>query len=639
MAGVCPIKKEYIAAQVGVNVDNGNNEDAAENENMQERKSTDFKDCPSPSKRAKPEEFLVGKDDVKKKEGKIKLSGQNKSRPRTFVEDKEKIPCPTIVDVRENEEPKKCQYLNCKFIHDPVEYLKIKPKDIDKDCYNFFIRGLCERGLACRFGGSHITEDGKNIFIPSKNMLQHEKTLNALTHELQVKLQKRKYDFSLSENIIKANDLRKKQAAINIKNGKTDDTIEDSKKVDDISPSTPNTEEADTTTVQVTSAEPQALSLPDATKVTCGVVTDEDIVSLLPREKKKINWKDKLYLSPLTTVGNLPFRRICTDMGADITCGEMVLCESLLKGMKQEWALAKRHSTEKQFGVQICGSNVYLITKAAQLLQDTTEVDFVELNLGCPIELVYRKGGGCGMLHRIPTLEASIRCASNILSVPFNVKMRTGVYQDKWIAHTLTPRIAEWGASLITLHGRSREQRYTRFADWDYIEKCAQACAPCPVFGNGDIMGYDDYIHRREQAPTVQGVMIGRGALIKPWVFQEIKEQKLIDISSCERFDILKKYTNYGLEHWGSDTRGVENTRRFLLEWLSFLYRYVPVGILEKPPQRINERPPIYVGRDDLETLMASNNCADWIKISEMLLGPVPENFQFLPKHKANSYK
>lgn len=192
---------------------------------------------------------------------------------------------------------------------------------------------------------------------------------------------------------------------------------------------------------------------------------------------------------------------------------------------------------------------------------------------------------------------------------------------------------------MLTIHGRSREQRYTKQADWEYIKTVAETAAPMPVFGNGDILSYDDYKNALNTAPSLSGVMIGRGALIKPWIFTEIKEKKLWDISSGERFDILKTYVNYGLEHWGSDNKGVENTRRFLLEWLSFLYRYIPVGLLECPPQKINERPPLFKGRNDLETLMASPSCADWIQISEMLLGPVPENFHFLPKHKANSYK
>ncbi|EAW69143.1 dihydrouridine synthase 3-like (S. cerevisiae), isoform CRA_b [Homo sapiens] len=113
----------------------------------------------------------------------------------------------------------------------------------------------------------------------------------------------------------------------------------------------------------------------------------------------------------------------------------------------------------------------------------------------------------------------------------------------------------------------------------------------------------------------VTGIMIARGALLKPWLFTEIKEQRHWDISSSERLDILRDFTNYGLEHWGSDTQGVEKTRRFLLEWLSFLCRYVPVGLLERLPQRINERPPYYLGRDYLETLMASQKAADWIRI------------------------
>jgi tRNA-dihydrouridine synthase 3 len=95
-----------------------------------------------------------------------------------------------------------------------------------------------------------------------------------------------------------------------------------------------------------------------------------------------------------------------------------------------------------------------------------------------------------------------------------------------------------------------------------------------------------------------------------------------------------------GLEHWGSDQQGVEdNTRRFLLEWLSFLYRYVPVGLLEVVPQQMSQRLPVHIlGRNDLETLFQSANNEDWIKRSEMLLGPVPEGFKFQPKHKASGY-
>jgi len=334
----------------------------------------------------------------------------------------------------------------------------------------------------------------------------------------------------------------------------------------------------------------------------------------------------------------LPFRRICKEFGADVTCGEMAMCSALLQGAPQEWALVKRHHTEDIFGVQLCANNPHLLTKCGEMLEKETNIDFIDLNLGCPIELVYREGGGCGLLRRSRILEACVRSLSQILCIPLTVKTRTGVYNNENLAHNLVSKFGEWGAGLVTIHGRSREQRYTKSADWAYIRQCAQQAAPLPVLGNGDILSYDDYKTALETCPELTGVMIGRGGLIKPWIFTEIKEQRLWDISSSQRFDIIKKYVNYGLEHWGSDMKGVENTRRFLLEWLSFLYRYVPVGILERPPQKVNERPPRFYGRDDLETLMASAAASDWIKISEMLLGPVPDGFQFLPKHKANSY-
>lgn len=158
-----------------------------------------------------------------------------------------------------------------------------------------------------------------------------------------------------------------------------------------------------------------------------------------------------------------------------------------------------------------------------------------------------------------------------------------------------------------------------------------------PLYGNGDIMSFEDYNHDI-QVSGVDGVMIGRGALIKPWIFDEIKNQRHWDISANERLDMMKRFCDYGLEHWGTDSQGLNTTRRFLCEWQSFLYRYIPVGLLENPPQNMNERPPPYQGRNDLETLMASPLASDWVKISELLLGPVPDDFVFLPKHKANSF-
>ncbi|XP_055286588.1 tRNA-dihydrouridine(47) synthase [NAD(P)(+)]-like isoform X2 [Moschus berezovskii] len=356
-----------------------------------------------------------------------------------------------------------------------------------------------------------------------------------------------------------------------------------------------------------------------------------------PEGQNLLDISGKLYLAPLTTCGNLPFRRICKRFGADVTCGEMAVCTNLLQGQTSEWALLRRHPCEDIFGVQLEGAFPDTMTKCAELLNRTIEVDFVDINVGCPIDLVFKKGGGCALMNRLAKFQQIVRGMNQVLDVPLTVKLRTGVQERVNLAHRLLPDLRDWGATLVTLHGRSREQRYTKLADWQYIEQCVAAAHPMPLFGNGDVLSYEDA--NRALQTGVAGVMIARGALLKPWLFTEIKEQRHWDISSSERLDILRDFTHYGLEHWGSDTQGVEKTRRFLLEWLSFLCRYVPVGLLERLPQRINERPPYYLGRDYLETLMASQKAADWIRISEMLLGPVPPNFVFLPKHKANAYK
>ncbi|XP_068393283.1 tRNA-dihydrouridine(47) synthase [NAD(P)(+)]-like isoform X3 [Eschrichtius robustus] len=331
---------------------------------------------------------------------------------------------------------------------------------------------------------------------------------------------------------------------------------------------------------------PGTVAPPSGPLRTCGPLTDEDVVRLQPCEKKRLDISGKLYLAPLTTLE---------------------------------------------------GAFPDTMTKCAELLNRTIEVDFVDINVGCPIDLVYKKGGGCALMNRSAKFQQIVRGMNQVLDVPLTVKLRTGVHERVNLAHRLLPELRDWGAALVTLHGRSREQRYTKLADWRYIEQCVTAASPMPLFGNGDILSYEDA--NRAMQTGVAGIMIARGALLKPWLFTEIKEQRHWDISSSERLDILRDFAHYGLEHWGSDTQGVEKTRRFLLEWLSFLCRYVPVGLLERLPQRINERPPYYLGRDYLETLMASQKAADWIRISEMLLGPVPPNFVFLPKHKANAYK
>mmetsp|Transcript_1829 Transcript_1829/g.7099 ORF Transcript_1829/g.7099 Transcript_1829/m.7099 type:complete len:662 (-) Transcript_1829:95-2080(-) len=363
-------------------------------------------------------------------------------------------------------------------------------------------------------------------------------------------------------------------------------------------------------------------------------------VKLRPAEKKTIDFRGKLYLAPLTTTGNLPFRRICKRYGVDITCGEMAMVTNLLQGQPAEWALLRRHPSEDIFGAQVCGGYSDSMSRCMQLLEDEVVskggLDFIDINMGCPIDLVCNKGAGSMLLEKPARMEQLVRASAPLLSCPLTLKTRMGYFDNKRVAHEIIPKMVDWGLAGMTLHGRSRQQRYSRLADWDYINQCARA-SPIQLIGNGDVFTYHDYV-KNVEGQGVATCMIARGALIKPWIFTEIKERRDWDISATERLDMLKDYAAFGLEHWGADARGVANTRRFLLEWLSFLHRYVPVGLLERMPVGIHQRPPNYVGRSDLETLLSSPNSEDWVKITTMLLGPTPDNFSFQPKHKSNAY-
>jgi tRNA-dihydrouridine synthase 3 len=399
---------------------------------------------------------------------------------------------------------------------------------------------------------------------------------------------------------------------------------------------------------------------------------------LRPSEKRRIYYgAETPVLAPLTTQGNMPFRRLCVGLGAEVTWSEMAMSLPLLQGEKQEWALLKAHESEMlppkytpksiinnydnskdfKFGAQIAGNKPWLTLKTTEAITALCpSLRAVDLNCGCPIDLVYRQGAGSALMDSPGKLEKILR-GMNVVSgeVPITVKIRMGTKDKKPTAEALCQRLilgghdaqeqgeGPSGVACITLHGRSRQQRYSRSADWDYINECASLVSNLekasadvadtvrepdardlsssvksnglPYFcGNGDILSHVDYNNAVQHA-GVDSAMIARGALIKPWIFEEIQSQQYLDKSASERLGYIEQFVRNGLEYWGSDEIGVGNTRRFLLEWLSFSCRYIPVGILEHLPPKFGDRPPAYRGRSDMETLLSSANYKDWIKI------------------------
>jgi tRNA-dihydrouridine synthase 3 len=355
-----------------------------------------------------------------------------------------------------------------------------------------------------------------------------------------------------------------------------------------------------------------------------------------PKPQPKIlKFDNKLILPSLCTFGNLPYRRIVKKYGCDITMSEMVMSQSLIEGKASEWALCKKHPCEDIFGIQICAGEKNKAYKSIKLLDEfCPETSFFELNCACPIDLVYNNGMGaslCERPNRIETIFAAMRAATE---KPITIKVRTGK-EENTIANNLIPLLYDAGVANVSIHGRTKNQRYYRDADWDYINECVKA-SKIPVIGVGDIYRYTDF--EKAKAKGVCSVAIARGALVKPWIFKEIKEKIDYDISSSERIDILREYAEYGLTHWGSDEKGVNTVRDFMCHHLTFMTRYVPVHCCQEKNIEPSLKVRPYEGicyRDEMEKLLASNKNEDLVKITEMFLGKAPDNFVFVPKHKS----
>ncbi|GMR48857.1 hypothetical protein PMAYCL1PPCAC_19052 [Pristionchus mayeri] len=514
----------------------------------------------------------------KKKEDRRDKRGMNKDRKRDMARTETKIRASAVrlcPSVNSSGDVK-CKYGDkCTSEHDIPTFLAMKPSDIADKCPVYEANGKCRFSYACRFGNAHLGPNQEQLEKESQGTAGEVRNHHSM--HIQVAMRKRAYDFSRSD-----------EAVAEIQPG--------------------------------------------------GSLHQ----GAMEWEKRKLDMKSlkgKKYLAPLTTVGNLPFRRLCVELGAEITCGEMAVATSLLMGTPSEWSLVKRHSSEKIFGVQMAGGYPDTMSKAAQILVDDFDVDFIDVNLGCPIDVVNQKGGGCALAARTSKLIDVLKSMRYVMKdVPLTIKLRTGLKENDLTADkTLRSVLERVPIDLVDFHPRSKEQRYTKVARWDFVERISQATEEVPLWVCGDVFSYEDYYERLEKNP-IDGIVIGRGALIKPWIFTEIDEKRHWDITAGERIEMLQKFVNYGLDHWGSDDTGVEKTRRFLLELLSFQCRYIPVGLLERLPQRINDRPPFYTGRSEMETLLSSSRCSDWVEISKMFLGPPPDQFVFIPKHKASSY-
>ena len=231
-----------------------------------------------------------------------------------------------------------------------------------------------------------------------------------------------------------------------------------------------------------------------------------------------ISFNAPFFLAPLAGITDSPFRRLCREMGAGLVYSEMISGKGLYYNDKATERLLFIHESEKPVAYQIFGSEPDILRFTAEKLADR-ENCLLDINMGCPVPKVVKNGEGSALMKN-PALAAElVKAAAGAAGKPVTVKMRIGWDENTINAVEFAKRMEDAGAAAIAVHGRTREQFYSGNADWNVIRAVKQAVS-VPVIGNGDVFCGEDAL--RLMAETgCDFVMIARGALGNPWIFQE----------------------------------------------------------------------------------------------------------------------
>jgi len=227
-------------------------------------------------------------------------------------------------------------------------------------------------------------------------------------------------------------------------------------------------------------------------------------------------------LAPMAGITNAAFRRLCREYGAGLYVSEMITTRALVERNAVTMRLITHHESESLRSIQLYGVDPATVESAVKILVDEDRADHIDMNFGCPVPKVTRKGGGSALPWKLDLFEAivtrAVRAAGDI---PVTVKMRKGI-DDHHLTYLDAARIAEdAGVSAIALHARTASQYYSGHADWSAIATLKEAVTSIPVLGNGDIWSADDAA--RMMAETgCDGVVVGRGCLGRPWLFGDL---------------------------------------------------------------------------------------------------------------------
>ena len=255
-------------------------------------------------------------------------------------------------------------------------------------------------------------------------------------------------------------------------------------------------------------------------------------------------------MAPMAGMTDTAFRRLVKRRGG---CGlvvtEMVSSEGLVRGIDRTLEYAEYTEEERPVSIQVFGGDPEKMAAAARIVEGMG-ADIVDVNMGCPVPKIAKHNAGCSLMREPAHAAEVVRAMVQAVSIPVTVKMRAGWDATEITAPDLAKRIEDAGASAVTVHGRTAAQSYSGFSDWDLIGKVAEG-VQIPVFGSGDCVEAEQLIERL-RGTAVRGVLVGRGALRNPWIFEQAAAlaagRPPREISAKERGEFLLQYIDMLLE-------------------------------------------------------------------------------------------
>ncbi len=289
-------------------------------------------------------------------------------------------------------------------------------------------------------------------------------------------------------------------------------------------------------------------------------------------------------LAPMAGITNTAFRRLCREFGAGLYVSEMITSRALVERTRESMRLITHHESETTRSIQLYGVDPQTVSEAVTMLVAEDRADHIDLNFGCPVPKVTRKGGGAALPWKLglfrEIVEGAVKAAGD---VPLTVKMRKGIDSDHLTYLEAAKAAQGAGAAAVALHARTAAEFYSGQADWSAIETLKNAIDDIPVLGNGDIWSADDAV-RMMRETGCDGVVVGRGVLGRPWLFGDLAAAFSTDPSDGPVAPIqpslgevaraFRRHAELLVEFFESEERGCRDIRKHV----AWYFKGYPVG-------------------------------------------------------------